>query len=485
MNGRSMPCQPAERLGGLQDFDLPFGVRFVFFSILLVLSHSCFNSFFVLTSTFAYNRGHHTRAISATCISDQTAREGADKPMRRTLSLTLLIAAFTGITAYAQKGQGSGQSAASSGAGSGSGLAGIAYAPDGVPTAAPTDARILCFDLVHVSNNPAQPFILQPAAKPSVFGGKCSQFDDQHPIMAGEKIAIGINAKEVDPNRDRPLLLALSLNVTTQAGLTLNASPVRPSLTTTAANVASNGPLPNLFYLTWPNKLNGDTIPSVAVSALYHTPLPVAAQKTDPAPLDSKGNLITQPVTITTTDTVPWPDQVFQLLSLTLPQVHPKYYFNVSTGVVASFLHNPSFTRVALPPATGTGAPTSYTTQETKGNYLVNPVILFSAYLRPMDAERPWNAKDLTPAPCVGFSLTSPATSFFFGATMEVRRNVQIAAGVNLAKVTALTPTGYVDPASSTAPATQQVFHPGAFVGMTVNISFITSLFGGSKSSGN
>jgi hypothetical protein len=400
--------------------------------------------------------------------------------------LPLLILMTVGVTlAVAQKGQSSSSSPSAPASGSGTGLPGVVYASGFVPITPPTHVRIMCFDLEVVSDNSGQPFILQPTAHTDKFPAKtCSIVDEQHPLMAGDLLSVAVYTGDVDSGTARPRILAISINPTVQAALTLNASPVRPSLTNVASSIAGNGVLADVFYLTWPNKLNGDTIPTITLNALYHPPLPVSVQTTSPVQLDANKSPITQPLMVTSElGTVPYADQSFQALSFTLPQVHPKYSYNVSNGVAVSFIHNPRFTRVANPPAQGSTTVTSYTIQQTNGNILINPIILFSAYILPMDAERSWNIRDLVPAPALGFSLSSPAASFFFGATTEIRRNVQLVGGVNLAKVTTLLPSGFVDPSSSTAPATQQVFKPGGFVGLTFNINFITSLFsgGGSK----
>ena len=99
-----------------------------------------------------------------------------------------------------------------------------------------------------------------------------------------------------------------------------------------------------------------------------------------------------------------------------------------------------------------------------------------------MDAESKWRRRDLWPGITLGFSLTTPADSFYFGGSSEIRRNVQLVYGLNYAKVTTLAPTNFVDPADSTAPKTVNKFGKGAFVGFTFNIDFIKGLFGSSKS---
>jgi len=85
------------------------------------------------------------------------------------------------------------------------------------------------------------------------------------------------------------------------------------------------------------------------------------------------------------------------------------------------------------------------------------------------------------PGVTVGFSLSEPTNSFFFGASSEIRRNVQIVYGLNLGKVNALAP-GIEDTTSNVAPTTKKKFGKGGFVGLTVNFDFIKSLFGGGTS---
>jgi hypothetical protein len=169
------------------------------------------------------------------------------------------------------------------------------------------------------------------------------------------------------------------------------------------------------------------------------------------------------------------------LLSLPLPQIHQLYHFNVATGVAASTLRNPTFVRVqhsAAPDPT-------YVTLKDEGPQSFAPVLLFTAYLKPLDAERRWSVEELwTPGISVGFSLSSPATSFYLGLSSEVVRNVQVAYGVNFARVTKLGLTDFVDPTSNVAPATVQRFGHGYFIGVTFNIDFIKGLFGGGGKSG-
>jgi len=172
------------------------------------------------------------------------------------------------------------------------------------------------------------------------------------------------------------------------------------------------------------------------------------------------------------------------LLNLSLPQVHALYHFNVTTGVAASWVRNPSFFRVQQPPAPGApaNAPPQFTTAKQNGDLSAAPIILFTGYIWPLDAESSWHVKDLRPGLSFGFSLTSPANSFYLGGSFEVRRNVQLIAGYNFAKINALAPSGFDPGTSSAAPATVQKFGKAPFVGLTINVDFIKSLFPGGKS---
>jgi hypothetical protein len=170
-------------------------------------------------------------------------------------------------------------------------------------------------------------------------------------------------------------------------------------------------------------------------------------------------------------------DQVVNLLNVTLPQVHSLYYFNLATGVAVSSVRNSSFARVQT--ANSTSASPQYYTQKVGGTLTVEPVLLFTSYLPglPMDAESPWKPRDLIPGLSFGLSLSSPASSFYVGGTFEIWRNLQLAAGLNISKVNALSGS-YQDPTSSAAPNTTQKFAKGAFIGITLNIDFIAGLFG-------
>jgi hypothetical protein len=441
--------------------------------------------------------------------------------------LRLLIAALTFFTAMPVHAQRNPASQTSPGGPSQGGptnspssasLSGITYPATswGLPIMAPMGKHIrtLCFDLVSITDSPVQPFILVPAG--STFGRNCSAVDDDHPLLFGDFLVVAVAIP--DPANRGSLattdtggfnrLLALSINVTTQAASPINPAPLRPTVEPSsgsgagAATGAAGGgapptlAMPNLFYLKWPYSLLANVVPTLNISAVYQPPLsstsvqtitnppnpPAGGAQNPPPPVAPPAAPAapapTQPFTQTVQTTtlspqIPSNAQVVNLQNLTLSQVHALYYYNLSSGVVVTFKKNPTFYQVA-----STSSPTGFTTTSSAGDYLFNPVLLFTFYIPPMDAERRWRPHDLIPGLTWGLSLSSPSTSFFVGGSSEIRRNVQFVAGANIAKITSLAPV----PQTTSTPITQQNFEVGPFVGLTVNIDFIKGLFGGGSS---
>jgi hypothetical protein len=170
-------------------------------------------------------------------------------------------------------------------------------------------------------------------------------------------------------------------------------------------------------------------------------------------------------------------------LTYTVPQVHSKYYFNLSSGVVVSSIRSRTFGWNTLKQPSGSGmtaVPGQYYPIQTGSNLIVDPVLFFSAYIWPMDAERTWQKKDLRPALTFGLSLTSPSSNFYVGGSSEFVRNVQLAYGFALAQTSRLAPGVTVSTSNTTAPGTVQTFSKGVYVGLSFNISgFLQTLFGG------
>jgi hypothetical protein len=268
------------------------------------------------------------------------------------------------------------------------------------------------------------------------------------------------------PEPNPPSITWTDLGTTAPSGLPATVPQWTPNTTFTQGQVISN-PLNSHFYLASTGGQSGTAMPA----------LPVTVK-----PPIQDGTIIWQdsgtstPASVSTAGPT---DQVVSLLNVPLPQVHSLYYFNLATGVAVSWVRNPSFLRLENTPPSPPGTATYYT-QKVPGSLTVEPILLFTTYLPKlaMDAESPWKPKNLIPGFSFGFSLSAPASSFYIGGSSEIWRNLQFAGGLNVAKVNALAPAGYVDPTSSTAPTTIQKFAKGAFIGFTLNIDFIAGLFG-------
>jgi hypothetical protein len=243
----------------------------------------------------------------------------------------------------------------------------------------------------------------------------------------------------------------ISIDIGSAAATAINPAPPRGTAGPGALSLEGSKKklIDTMYACGYKRPLIGDTIPTVSVTALVK---------------DVEGPLT--------------------LLQTSLPQVHTLSYFNIATGLIASTIHDRSFNRVEAVPASGS-TPAQFKTVSQNDDPRVMPVLFFTAYLyRPIDAEVPFEGRDLLPQPSVGFSLTSPSGDFFFGGSSEFfKRNVQLVCGYHYGQTTHLVPGQIDDPLSKDAPQTTKRFDGGAFVGLTFNIDFIKGLFsgGGSK----
>lgn len=175
-------------------------------------------------------------------------------------------------------------------------------------------------------------------------------------------------------------------------------------------------------------------------------------------------------------------DQTVSLLNLPFSQSHSLSYYNLASGVVYSTVRSRSFGF--------TGSGSSETPVQTGSSATVDPVLLFTIYPIPIDAEKHCGFKCIwsVPGGSFGLSLSNPSTSFYVGASFEVLRNLQFFAGYNWSKQAHLPPAGTTQGMMATnsgTPTTVQKFDSGAAFGLTLNISgFIQSLFGGGGGGG-
>jgi hypothetical protein len=178
---------------------------------------------------------------------------------------------------------------------------------------------------------------------------------------------------------------------------------------------------------------------------------------------------------------IPSSDQVVNVLNLTYPQVQVLSRFNLTSGVVVSSLKPPSISSNSGTSATGcsNGAATCTVFTASRGSRLIDPVLGVTVYaFRPLDAERPFKATDLIPAPTLNISLSSPTTNFHVGASSELlMRNLQLVYGVSIVQESRLGGTVTPINGQTTGLFTTKKYNYGAFVGVTFNITgFIQSL---------
>jgi hypothetical protein len=180
-------------------------------------------------------------------------------------------------------------------------------------------------------------------------------------------------------------------------------------------------------------------------------------------------------------------DQIVLLLALQFPQVHTLSYFNLAAGIVYSTVRSRTF---GVPP----GIPATKTIStddqyETGSSASIEPVLMLTIYPWPIDAETKCGldciVKAFPPGVSVGLSLTNPSTSFYWGLSFEVVRNIQFVVGLNTAKQAGLPDPPANIPGNTTTAVTVQRFTTKPFYGLTFNVSgFVQGLFGGGGSGG-
>ena len=279
-----------------------------------------------------------------------------------------------------------------------------------------------------------------------------------------------------------------------------------------------------VYYLPWMNRLTGDTIPTVTITATLSPPpsnssgsprgVPGGTDipgRNQPPPKDcacavAVATALAKQLTAAGDGQGDQAQETsLTLLNASYAQVHNLYTYNIATGLVYSFLRNQTYSRVeSAAPAGCTSSSSSscvspelYATVTNPTSPTIDPALFFTVYvlgssdaprkwgfIGRFDAERKWAWSDLYPQPSIGFSLSSPSTDFFGGFSSEVWRGVQIVYGDHIGKVNYLAPTLTTDPTSSAPPVTLTHFRNKFFFGVTFDITFIQTLFGGGKGGG-
>lgn len=268
--------------------------------------------------------------------------------------------------------------------------------------------------------------------------------------------------------RELPSVFSLSADVT--EGTPINPAPVRPSFGPKGAR-KQDGPMVD-EVLAFSNRFRGESIVKYKITGWVEV-LTSDKQTTTKTPAaDSQGSATEKVERVKVTEA-----KSIEIFGGELPQIHSLYFYNVATGVVATWLRNPTFARVLSKSAEG-DVPAEYITEQQHGTTSAKPVLMFSAYWKPRDIQVPWRMADLIPVPSVGFSLSSPTEDFFFGLSSEVRRNVQFVLGYHYGRINSLPSTSAVeDPTSDSSPAITKRFAGGCYAGGTFNLDFIKNIF--------
>lgn len=269
---------------------------------------------------------------------------------------------------------------------------------------------------------------------------------------------------------EKPDRFVLTFN--TQAGSAPDPAPVRPSADqpkSAGAQPQRRSDLKDAFVdviLPFGQRFKGNDVIKVTISAYYQA---VTTNKTVTTIADgtpaTKQEIVAEYTVLKLIDAAEY------------PQVRALYAYNIATGVVASALRDPIFTKYKTQPQQGP-IPARYAVEPFTGNVTAKPVLVFSFYYRPKDIQTPWSPGELVPIPTIGFSLTSAADDFFLGGSSEIRRNVQAIYGYHYGRITARAPIPADDEITDTAPVTRKEFHGNLFAGLSFNINFVKSLFG-------
>jgi hypothetical protein len=284
-----------------------------------------------------------------------------------------------------------------------------------------------------------------------------------YPVITDEDL---LYAVIVDAKRDQ---LHFDLSFNAAKGETPNPAPIRPSF---PADAASRGAPPPPEHeaerpyadvlLPFGERFRGGDIVKVTISAEMRV-------RTKDSTLEKTNN----GATTTTIERVTERQIVKLLDDVPYPQVHTRYAYNFSTGLVTSWLRQPGYSRVQTD-AAATGANVRYHTVKTDdGGMSVKPVAALSLYPRRVDIQVPLTWKERAiPAPTLGFSLTQPTQDVFLGFSHELVRNAQVFYGWHLGKTDVPGP----EDDRSTSVTTVKRFRSNFFLGITLNIGGIKDL---------
>lgn len=284
--------------------------------------------------------------------------------------------------------------------------------------------------------------------------------------------AIVTNAHPVNEPRH------FTLSFTSEAGKPPDPAPVRPTIDQGRLGAAGRDFVEEEelkdaqmdVLLSFGRPLKGNEIIKTTISSYL------------PSITSDKETVITGDGAANKHETVTEATTVKLLDAVEFPLVRDRYHYNLTTGVLHSWLREPTFIKVKTvvgTPAQGDrpATPDEYEVRRTNGSTRVFPVFQFSFYWTPKDIQEPWTLADLIPTPSVGFSLTSAADNVFLGFQSEIRRNVQLSYGVHYGRVTTLGPPPVDENRVPAAPNVTKEFHGKGYVGLSFNLNFVKDLF--------
>lgn len=189
------------------------------------------------------------------------------------------------------------------------------------------------------------------------------------------------------------------------------------------------------------------------------------------------------PLPVTQDETKSGESQDVNLLTnYVLPQVHPLYRFNVTTGAMFSGVRDREFAKVQtqLDNPMTTENETRYRIAMTEAGRTIRPALGITLYWHPIDPLLPLRSRDrLIPQPTIAFGFQQPADNAFIGFTNEIARSVQLMWGVHRGKTSELQPRSDVaEDQQSTLPPTRSRPQTKAFIGIAFNIKALGKIFG-------
>jgi hypothetical protein len=109
------------------------------------------------------------------------------------------------------------------------------------------------------------------------WAAQCANVNPSEPLLMNEIFVVAIDMTGwSDETLDR--FRILNINVTNQQGTPLNPTPIRPGISAPTATIAEGAakakPKTRVYYLTWPNQMPGDTIPTLSINLIYRPVAP-------------------------------------------------------------------------------------------------------------------------------------------------------------------------------------------------------------------